>query len=447
MSSRWLIAVGALALSACHSSPTDRHLDDATVEQFQAYVDDLAHPRMEGRGAGYAGLDRARDYLVDYFTMLGLEPAFHLGDAGQPSYTQPFEIAYRPHDDHGIHHDDSANIDHQSPVLAHNVGGYLPGIGDMANQVVVIGAHYDHLGRGEIGSMAPDEQLRAPHHGADDNASGTAGLMLLAQRAVERAADEPLSDHRSLLFVGFSGEEWGLIGSMHLVNTPDELAVDFEQIGAMINLDMIGRLRDELIVFGVGSGDRWEELVARANAELRLPLRDAAGGIGLSDQTSFYVNQIPVLHLFTGMHEDYHRPSDTPDRINARGGARVVALADRLVRQLERDPQPLAFTGDPDADLAGGMQGLGRAQLGVMPDYATLDGEQGAGLTATRPGSPADRAGLEAGDVIKRWNDEPVDNVRALTRHLRAAEPGERVELAVERDGATRTITVELGSR
>ncbi|MFA9478312.1 M28 family peptidase [Phycisphaerales bacterium AB-hyl4] len=453
---RWLtLLAAACTLAACAGPSIYRHADDATAEQFQTYVDHLAHPDMEGRGVGYAGLDVARDYLVDYYTTLGLEPAYRTADDGELSYIQPFSMAHHPHLDHGVERDhDADDVPHDLlQTTAHNVAGYIPGRGALADEIIVIGAHYDHLGYGEVGSLLRQDDLPALHPGADDNASGTAGMMLLAERAMQRAADHPEHDRRTLLFVGFSGEEWGLIGSMHMVNHPDELAVDFDQIVAMINLDMVGRLDRELTVFGLASGDRWRELLITANRGLGMHLIDGGGGIGMSDQTSFYVHRIPVLHFFTGIHEDYHRPTDTADRINAPGGALVVQLIDRLTTLLEREPERMAFTGtgDPHAGMRDAhgqpMQGIGRAQLGVIPDYTTLDGEQGAGITATMPDSPAERVGLEPGDLIKQWNDEPVHNVRTLTTLLRDAEPGDPLTLIIERNGETLTLELELGER
>ncbi|MEX0744724.1 MAG: M28 family peptidase, partial [Phycisphaeraceae bacterium] len=357
----------------------------------------------------------------------------------------------------GVQLTGEVRLEHPHATI-HNVAAYLPGSGALADEVVAIGAHYDHLGFGEIGSFVDPDDLPALHPGADDNASGVAGLMLLAERAAERRHGErgaSTADRRALLFAAFSGEERGLLGSMHMVQHPRELALPLDATVAMLNLDMIGRLDDELLVFGSGSADAWDALLEGANAGVGLRLRRASGGIGLSDQTSFYLHRIPVLHFFTGVHDDYHRPTDTADRIHAEGGAAVIALVDELVNRVATMPTRLTFIGDADPHAAmpghehrdGAGPGIGRVYLGVLPDYATLEGDGGAGLSAIVPASPAEAAGLAAGDRIVAWNDEPVENVRTLTRLLGAAEPGATVTLTVERDGRRQKLEVELGSR
>lgn len=343
------------------------------------------------------------------------------------------------------------DLEHPAATI-HNVGGLLPGRGPLADEVIVVGAHYDHLGRGEIGSLAPDQRGEI-HHGADDNASGVAGLVLLAQRLKQWADATPDAARRAVAFVAFSGEERGLLGSTYLVNHPDELAFPFERVVAMVNLDMIGRLRnDDLWVFGLDTGEGMADIFHDANAGLGLDLQDAATshaiGGGASDHAVFFLQRIPSVHLFTGVHEDYHRPSDTADKINAAGGARVVELAARVMDRLMTEPQAPRFDADAVLDQPPSAAiGHGGAYLGVMPDYAALDGDAGAAITGVVPGSPAEAAGFQPGDVIVGWGGRPVDNVRDLTERLAESEPGQAVTVTVERGGQRVELNAELGRR
>ncbi|MCX5663039.1 MAG: M28 family peptidase [Planctomycetota bacterium] len=230
---------------------------------------------------------------------------------------------------------------------AANIVGVLPGIGPLADRVILIGAHYDHLGYGEIGSRAATHGRPAIHPGADDNASGVAGLVLLARRLGGHAVSDAAGDarpRRTLVFVAFSGEERGLLGSRFLVDHLDQLGPDAGHIEAMINFDMIGRLREgRLYALGIETGDRWKSLISEANAATRLNLAWTWSGIGTSDNVSFDPAQIPAVILFTGLHEDYHRPTDTAEKINDTGAMKVIDLAQRLIEGMEVDPERVEF--------------------------------------------------------------------------------------------------------
>ena len=343
----------------------------------------LADPVMEGRGPGTAGINRARDYLIEQFRATGLEPAF--GPADQRTHLQTFRIALDPDVPQqalelqavgdaaspgtmvpGASYDErqadrgaplreppgqargTVEVERPHATVA-NVGALVRGAGDLADEVVVVGAHYDHLGYGGAGSMVPD---RALHPGADDNASGTAGLVLLARALAERVRDGTMPARRTALFLAFAGEERGLLGSGHFVRHLEDAGLSAGRISAMINMDMIGRLEGRrLYVFGTGSGDRWRRRLYRANHGPRLRL-DTAGSaiVGASDRTQFYVHRIPALHFFTGAHADYHRPSDTADKLDADGAAAVLHLIDGLLASLLAEPRRLAFV--EDASLA-----------------------------------------------------------------------------------------------
>jgi len=227
-------------------------------------------------------------------------------------------------------------------VEAYNIAGMLRGAGELAAEVVVIGAHYDHVGWGAFGSRTREKKI---HPGADDNASGAAGLLALAQRFTERAeAGELAGNRRTLLFVAFDGEERGLLGSRHLVEHLGDAALTTERIAFMINLDMIGRLTDEkLSIGGTASGEGLDALVDRYVVGTGFELRKMPSGAGPSDHRSFYRQRIPVLFFFTGFHKDYHTPTDTAEKINVGGAVRVIELVDRFATHLSTEPQRVAY--------------------------------------------------------------------------------------------------------
>jgi aminopeptidase YwaD len=310
--------------------------------------------------------------------------------------------------------------------IARNVIGFLPGSEPgKREEIIVIGAHYDHIGFGEVGSLAPEPG--GTHHGADDNASGTAGLLELARTlAADRAQLQ-----RSILFIAFSGEEEGLIGSAHFVRNP---TVPLEKVVAMLNLDMIGRMtNDRLSVSGIGSSPQWEEMVKAANSD-GLSLNLGQSATGGSDHTSFFLRNIPVLFFFTGMHPDYHRPSDTWDKINYEGQAKVVRMVYRVAMALSQREERIAFSRPQQvaAEQPTRLRG-GRVRLGIIPEY-TDDGK-GVLLQGVSPGSPAEKAGLKAGDRIIAINGKRVENIEQMMALYGELEPGKAAELTILRDG------------
>lgn len=242
-----------------------------------------------------------------------------------------------------------------SGIMVENIGGLVAGVGVLADEVVLVGAHYDHLGYGEVGSFMAAPRV---HPGADDNASGCAALAMLAERFGQRSViDSPIEGQlprRTIVFTAFTGEERGLLGSGHLVEHLGDLGIELEQIVAMINMDMIGRMRsDKVMIGGVGTSDQWQSLIDSANESVDLNIETWGSGRGPSDHTTFYNARVPVLHFFTGVHKDYHRPSDTADKINAEGGMRVVELVDHIVMDLWTEWSRLAFTGTDDPARSG----------------------------------------------------------------------------------------------
>jgi aminopeptidase YwaD len=317
-----------------------------------------------------------------------------------------------------------------------NVIGLLLGSDPaLRSQCMIIGAHYDHLGLGGVESLAQDQQAQI-HPGADDNASGTSALLELARTlALERARIK-----RSIIFIAFSGEEEGLLGSSAYTRSP---VFPLSSTVAMINMDMIGRLRDgSLIIAGAGTSTAWKPLLERLNGS-RFKLTLQEDGYGPSDHQSFYVRDIPVLFFFTGSHEDYHRPSDTADRINLEGVRQIAEFVREVVLWVANESQPIAFT---PVQRNSPMPGRGfSVYLGTVPNYS--DQGQGLKLEGVRPNSPAAAAGLRAGDVIIRIANMAIKNVYDYTYALEQMRAGEEVEFVVRRNGQELTLKVKPARR
>ncbi len=321
---------------------------------------------------------------------------------------------------------------------AANVVGILPGTDPrLKDEAIVIGAHYDHLGRGGEGSLAPD-QVGVVHPGADDNASGTAAVMALA-KAFAAAGGSP----RTLVFVAFAGEEMGLLGSTHYVKQP---AFPLGKTVLMVNLDMVGRLRDsKLYVAGVDSGTGLRRLVADTADGLRLSLQLRGDPFSPSDHTAFYTAERPVLFLFTGAHGDYHRPTDTWEKLNPQGLETVTAFAARIIAAAATETVPPAYVKlqAPSTRTGGGGYG---PFFGVVPDFGEAE-QPGVRISGVRPGSPADQAGVRAGDVIVKFAGVMVKTLDDLTFALRGRRPGDRVDVVILRDGQERQVQAILEER
>jgi len=327
-------------------------------------------------------------------------------------------------------------------VDAKNVAGILEGRGALANEVVVVGAHYDHLGYGGNGSMRPND--RAIHNGADDNASGTAAILEAAKRIRDLLKDA--KDRRTVLVALFSAEESGLGGSSYLVAHPP---LPVERMVAMINLDMVGAMRDDkLVALGSESAAEWKPLVDRVASELKLTVASSGDGYGPSDQTSFYARQIPVMHFFTGTHERYHTPDDDADFINFAGAQRIAELTSRVAAEIARATVTPKYA---RASTAPAMQGDSRgygAYLGTIPDFSAMESSTGGvKLADVRAGGPADKAGMKGGDVLVEMAGTRIDNLYDMTYALQDHKPGETVDVVVLRDGKRTTLRATLGSR
>ena len=317
-----------------------------------------------------------------------------------------------------------------------NIIGMLPGSDpELSKEYVVIGAHMDHLGWGGPGSLNAGGEP-AIHHGADDNASGTAGVMALA----EYFASQPTAPKRSLVFMAFSGEELGLLGSVHYTKNP---IVPLEKTVAMLNMDMIGRMQNNrLSVIGVGTSPVWNGLLDEVNAKASFQLAKSNAGFGGSDHQSFYRVKVPVLFFFTGTHPDYHRPSDTFDKIALTDMTRVVQMVADIAERVANDPKRPEFT-EMAAERSEGARPMRRgASLGIMPEYsADVTGVPVGGL---RPGGPAEKAGIRVGDVVVRIGDKSVRNIEEYMAALADRKPGEKVEVTVRRGGSEITVTLTL---
>lgn len=315
-----------------------------------------------------------------------------------------------------------------------NVIGLLEGNGPLKDETIVIGAHFDHLGYGGEGSLAPHSM--EIHNGADDNASGTAGLLELARRLGRR--EQPLP--RSILFLAFTGEERGLLGAEEYVKNP---LVPLERTVAMLNMDMIGRLDgDKLTVFGTGTSTRWNELVDALSEPLNLKIAKKPEGFGPSDHSAFYAKKIPVLHLFTGTHSDYHRPGDDWDKINVEGMDRIVTLMEQLtldVAMQETRPDYLEVKGTASIERTGS-----RPYFGSIPDFGTE--AEGYAIQGVSPDSPAEKGGLKGGDVIVEFGGNRIGGLDDFDLALRKFSPGEQVEIVVLRKGERVTVKVTLGT-
>jgi hypothetical protein len=320
-----------------------------------------------------------------------------------------------------------------------NVIGVLEGSGPLANETVVIGAHYDHLGYGAgFGSLAPAQDRGTKiHHGADDNGSGTTSVMELARRF---AAMKDRKGRR-LVFMTFSGEERGLLGSRYYCN--QQPLFPLKDTVAMVNLDMVGRLPDEtskLLVEGIGTAKGFDKLVTDLGEKHKFQLVKKQGGLGPSDHDSFCRKDIPVLFLWTGLHKDYHRPSDTSDKINVSGMRRIAGMAEDIIARLAAEADRPQFV-KVSTPTTGPVRGKG-PRLGIQPNYE--DDKEGLLIDGVAAGGPAEKAGLKAGDRIIEIAGRAVRNIQTYTAVMAAQQPGRTIEVGILRGGKKLTLKVTL---
>jgi hypothetical protein len=334
-----------------------------------------------------------------------------------------------------VHLSVAVNIE-KTRARVDNVLAYLPGKTD---EYVIIGAHYDHLGRGNFDSLAPS-QIGQIHPGADDNASGTAGVLELARLL----APEKGKLERGILFMSFAGEELGLLGSADWVKEPTK---PLDKCVAMLNMDMIGRIKDDKVyIGGVGTGTTFKKLLEEANGHEGFKIEYSQGGYAASDHTSFVSKKIPVLFFFSGLHSDYHKPSDTWDKINGASAAKLLDMVENVgVKLANATDRPTFVAVVEDKPVSGGGGGGYGPYFGSIPDFGQT--ENGVKFSDVKPGSPAAKAGFKGGDILIQFGDKPIKNLYDFTDALRRSKVGDVVEVKVLRDGQTVSAPVKLEQR
>lgn len=329
----------------------------------------------------------------------------------------------------------------QKKAEVKNVIAVLEGEGPHADETIVVGAHYDHVGMGGQGSGSLAPWTHEVHNGADDNASGTATLLEVA-RQLATSGKKP---QRRIVFMAFTGEERGLLGSAHYTKQP---RFPLDNTIAMYNLDMVGRLTDnKLIVYGTGTAKEFDPLVDELGKKYDFKITKQPGGFGPSDHSSFYAKKIPVLHLFTGTHSDYHRPSDDSPKLNIEGMQRIADFLSDIVNNTdaaEAKPAYLEIKKVEGMASSGGPEG-DRPYLGSIPDFAAND--EGLAITGVSPGSPAEKAGMKGGDIIIKLGDSKISGIEDLQSSLFKYKIGETIKVIVKRDGKEVTLEVTLAKR
>lgn len=429
------LALAVLMSAACRApAPEAAPTPEGAAQRLGADVAWLADDAREGRGTGTAGNDSAAVWIARRFGTLRLS-AFPRPDVsgcrggvgGRPDcFVQPF-VARPPV---------RGGAPRQLPTQ--NVVAFVPGRDAAArDEYVVVGAHFDHLGRSTEGARDADAK-DAIRNGADDNASGTATVLELARR-LSRAPTR-----RSVVFVTFSGEELGLLGSAWFA---DHSPVPMTRVTAMLNFDMVGRLRDDkLLVYGTATAAELPAILGAANTAPALKLNAVGDGMGPSDHQSFYLKDLPVLHFFTDLHDQYHTAADDFPLIDAAGMARVTDFAERVLRDIGDRPARLTFTKAPTTQQRAASRTGSGVYLGSVPDMGASD-VKGMRLSGVRAGSPADSAGMKSGDIIVQFGDKVVDDIYGYTDALNAYKPGDVVEVVVLRGGVRVPLKVTLGKR
>lgn len=424
---RPLAALGLLASGACATAmnPSSLSLGKAVADStaIRSDIAYLASDRLEGRRTGTPGNDSAAAFIAGRYAALRLRAPY-------PGYIQKFVA--RPAA--------AAHLGDTAGRATQNVVAILPGSDSRySGQYIVIGAHFDHLGRESQYAMDPAARNEI-RNGADDNASGTTAVLQLARML---SVSKP---KRSVIFVNFSGEEEGLLGSEYFVTNPP---VARDSIIAMMNFDMVGRLKnDKLLVYGTGTATELPAFLDSANARATptLKVEGSGDGFGSSDHSSFYAKDIPVLHFFTDIHDDYHRATDDVEKIDAGGEARVVDLAYRVIQSIDDRPSRLTFVKSaPPARRAASSTGS-QVYMGSVPNMSA-GSVPGLKLSGVRAGSPADKGGLKAGDIVVELGGKPVTDLQSYSDALYSNKPGDTVKIAFLRDGKRMETSVTLGTR
>ena len=365
----------------------------------------LASDEFKGRETGTEAELMAAEYIMGQMVEMGLAPK---GNAGTYYQTFTFKPKKDPHQEVGFQEAGD------STITGTNVIGFID---NKSSNTVVIGAHYDHLGFGGEGSLHRGEP--AVHNGADDNASGVVVLLDLANKI------KGTKLNTNYLFITFSGEEMGLLGSNFFTKNA---TLNLGEVSYMLNLDMVGRLREDktLSVSGTGTSPIWPQVLNASNPGFKLVLNES--GVGPSDHTSFYLQDIPVLHFFTGQHEDYHKPSDDAEKLNYEGMRLISSYLFSLVQELD-DDKKLAFrkTKNESEEVP-----RFKVTLGVIPDY--LFEGKGMRIDGVSEDRPAQKAGLQKGDIVVQLGDSTVVDMMSYMRALSAFDPGDTTTVQVLRN-------------
>jgi len=375
----------------------------------------LANDSLNGRKTGSEGEKKAAKYIAKRFEDLGLQAK------GTEGYFQKFSYraSKNPHQEAEFTSEKS-----DSTETGENVIAYLD---NKAENTVVIGAHYDHLGMGGEGSLYREGE--AIHNGADDNASGVAMMLHLADSLQQKGSPKK----NNYLFIAFSGEEEGLLGSNYFVKNP---TIDTKKVSYMLNMDMVGRLNSEntLAVYGVGTSPILKQAV-NANAG-QLKISENESGVGPSDHTSFYLADIPVLHFFTGQHEDYHKPSDDTEKVNFAGMEIVSNYIFNIIKDLDSQPKlPFRKTKNESEAVPDF-----KVTLGVVPDY--LFSGKGMRIDGISEDRPAQKAGLQKGDIVVKMGDFEVTDMMSYMKSLSKFEKGQTVTVTIDRSGDLKEVEV-----
>ncbi len=380
-------------------------------KNIKTHIKFLSDDALQGRLSGSEGERMALDYIEKQFKALKLQPK---GDSDSFEQKFPFKS--------GVHGTGTEGT-------AHNAVAYLD---NKADKTIIIGAHFDHLGLGENGSSLDANPKGKIHNGADDNASGVAGVLELARYF----SKNKISEKSNFLFICFSGEELGLYGSKYFTDHP---SIDLTKVNYMINMDMIGRLNPttkSVSVSGSGTSPVWETTLKNMTGT-QLTIKTDSAGVGPSDHTSFYLKNIPVLHFFTGSHSDYHKPSDDWDKINYAGEKEVLDLIIAVIEKLDTEPQ-LAFLPTKNKSMSSSRSF--KVTMGVMPSY-TSD-VAGLLVDGATDGKPAQKAGIQTGDIITRIGDYEIKDIQTYMDALGKFEKGQTVPVKIKRKSEELTLNV-----
>ena len=402
-----------LALIACSANFVIAQISEKQIKKDITY---LASDKLKGRGTSSNEEKLAANYIASSFKKNGLTPKGN----EEYLYNFVFKKNTNPHDTSLL------NIPERKGI---NVIGFLD---NSAENTIVIGAHYDHLGLGHDHNSLDANPEDKIHNGADDNASGTSGVMELANYF----SKNNIKENYNFLFICFSGEELGLLGSKKWCDNP---TIDLTKINYMINMDMIGRLNDstkKLLVYGVGTSPTWVPLLDKTNTYFSM--KKDSSGIGPSDQTSFYLKDIPVLHFFTGQHSDYHKPSDDVEKININGEKKVLEYIIELINETNSMPK-LTFskTASPVS-----TKSKYKITLGVMPDY-TFEGV-GMRIDGVTDNKPAFKAGIKTGDIIIELGGQKINNVKDYMNALSTFKKGDKTIVVVKRGSENLSLPLEF---